>query len=552
MNSETKNCQNCKQGFVIEPEDFGMYKQLDLPAPVLCPYCRWKYLLAFWLFGRFRITASALSGKRIITVLPENVPFPIYEREEFVSDAWDPLTYGRPYDPSRPFIDQLCELQAAVPHPHQGGVKNVNCDWCDDWWESRECYLSRSGYRNEYLSYAYRVTNSKNSIDITYCFDMERSYDCLYCFKGYNLKYSFNCRDCIDSSFLYDCRNSSNCFMSWNLRNKQYCILNVQYTKEEYFEKLKTFDLKSYVAVDKLKKEFWEHLRADAVHRATYNVQVINSSGNFLVEDKNCTSCVFMEKSENSRYCIRGFEAKDCIDQVSCIAEKCGWGALDQWGYENICNLYATHCRFTAYLDNCEECEYCFGCVGLRKKKYCILNVQYSKEEYEELLLKIKSDMKKSGEWGKFFPLSAAYAGYNDSLAQIMFPMKKEEVLAFGAKWQEISEPHYDNVIGADTLPDAIDEVGDEITKQRILCPETNLSYNIAQRDLAFYREHGIPLPRRHFDWRTVNRYWPLTQMMMPQRGTCTYCKKETEHYYGPELKFQKIACVECYQKEIA
>lgn len=52
----------------------------------------------------------------------------------------------------------------------------------------------------------------------------------------------------------------------------------------------------------------------------------------------------------------------------------------------------------------CIECEYCFGCVGLKKKKYCILNKQYSKEEYEELKGKIISDMKRSGEYGKFLP----------------------------------------------------------------------------------------------------------------------------------------------------
>ena len=551
MTSETEVCQNCKSEFVIEPEDFAAYGLLDLPAPNLCPYCRWKYLLAFWIFGRFRITASALSGKRIITVLPESVPFPIYEREEFVSDTWNPLVYGKPYDPSRPFIDQLCKLQAAVPHPHQTGIKNVNCDWTDDWWESHECYLSRSGYRNEYLSYAYRVTGSKNSIDITYCFDTERSYDCLYCFKGYNLKYSFNCRNCIDSVFLYDCRNCKNCFMSWNLRNEQYYILNEPYSKEAYFEKLKTFDLQSASTVERLKKEFSDHVRNDAVHRATYNMQITNSSGNFLIEDKNCTSCIFVEKSENCRYCVRGYMAKDCIDQVSCIAEKCGLGALDQWGYENICNLYTSYCRYSAYLDNCEECEYCFGCVGLRKKKFCILNKQYTKEEYEQLLSKIKNDMKRKGEWGRFFPLSAAYAGYNDSLAQIMFPMKKGKAIKFGAKWEEPSAVHHEGINGND-LPDRIDDVKDDITKQRIICPETNLSYNIAAHELAFYREHGIPLPRNHFDWRTFNRFRPLTQMLMPQQGICSYCKKEIEHYYSSELGFQKIACIECYQKEIA
>ena len=276
-----------------------------------------------------------------------------------------------------------------------------------------------------------------------------------------------------------------------------------------------------------------------------------DSSGNFLTEDKNCKSCFFIEKSENCRYCVRVFQAKDCIDEVGVISEKCGLGCLDQWGYENICNLYATTCRYSGYLDMCEECEYCFGCIGLRKKKYCILNVQYSKEEYETLLAKIKNDMKARGEWGKFFPLSAAYSGYNDSLAQIMFPMKKEEAIRFGAKWEEPPTAHYEGIHGNE-LPDRIDDVRDDITAQRIICPETNLSYNIAAHELEFYRQHGVPLPRRHFDWRTFNRFRPMTQMVIPQRGLCYYCKKDIEHYYGPDLGFQKIACLECYQKEIA
>lgn len=552
MNSEIKQCQNCKSQFTIEPDDFSLYEKLDLPLPLLCPYCRWKYLLAFWIFGRFRITKSALSGKRIITVLPKSVPFPIYERNEFVSDAWDPLTYGRDYDSSRPFIDQLVELQSVVPHPHQVGVKNTNAEWTDDVWESKDAYLTRSAFRVENISYGYRLLNCKNSIDITYSWDLERSYDCLYCFKSYNLQYSFNCRDCIESYFLYDCRNCQNCFMSWNLRNKKYCILNQEYSKEEYFKKIKDYKLNLYSAIEKLKKEFWQHVQKDAIHRQHYNTQALNSTGNFLNNDKNCYQCYFIEDSENCRYCFRGL-GKEVIDSVSCLrSEQCGLGALDQFGYGNICNLYATYCRYSAYLDSCEECEYCFGCVGLRKKKYCILNKQYSKEEYEKLVEKIKRNMKEKGEWGKFFPLSSAYAGYNLSLAQMTFPLSKDEVLKFGAKWEEISEPQYENAISGNDLSDTIDEVTDEITKQRIICPETKLSYNITQQELSFYREHEIPLPRRHFDWRTLERFRPFSFMVKPQKGVCYYCKKEIEHYYGSELNFQKIACVDCYQAEVA
>ena len=554
MNQETKQCEKCQQDFAIQADDFPFYEKFDLPLPTMCPTCRFKYLSAFWVFGRFRITKSALSGKTIITVLPESVPFPIYERSEFISDAWDSLVYGKDYDEKRSFMEQLLELQAKVPHPHQCGIKNLNCDWTDDVWESKDAYLTRSALHLESIIYGYRILNCKNSVDLTFSFDLERSYDCLNCFKSYNLKYSFNSRDCMDSYFLYDCRNCQNCFMCWNLRNQKYCILNQPYSKEEYEKKLKEYSLKSRKAVEELKKEFWQHLQNDATHRQHYNVQAMNSTGNFLENDKNCYECYFAEESENSRYYLRGYRVKETIDSVGCLeAEKCALCVMDQIRpYNNLCCLYTTLCRYSAYLDNCEECEYCFGCVGMRKKKYCILNQQYTKEEYENLVEKIKADMKSRGEWGKFWPLSSAYSGYNLSLAQMQFPMTKEEALKFGAKWEETAEPRYENIINGDDLPDTIAEVSDNIIKQRILCPETKLSYNITKDELQFYREHGIPLPNRHFDWRTLERFKPFSMMMDFQKGSCCFCNKEIEHYYSPELGFKKIACLECYQLKVA
>jgi hypothetical protein len=553
VEQENKKCIKCQNNFVVEIDDFSFYEKLDLPSPEMCPTCRWKYLLAFWVFGRFRIAKSALSGKTIITVIPESAPFPIYDRTEFVSDAWDPLTYGRDYDQSRSFLDQLVDLQSKVPHPHQVGLKNTNSDWTDDVWESKDAYLTRGAINLEFVSYGYRLLNCKNCIDVTYSFDIERSYDCLFCFKSYNLNYSFNCRDCMDSYFLYDCRNCQDCFMSWNLRNQKYYILNKPYSKEEYFQKIKEYNLHFRNSIEKLKKEFWQYVQQDAVHRQDYNVQSVNSTGNFLTNDKNCYQNLFFEDSENCRNCFRGIRSKESIDSVSVYgSEKCGVGALDQLGYSNICNLYTTSCRYSSYLDSCEECEYCFGCVGLRKKKHCILNKQYTKEVYDILVEKIKSDMKNMGEWGKFWPLSSAYCGYNLSLAQMQFLMTKDETIKFGAKWEDVIEPHYDNIISGDDLPDTIDKVSDDIIKQRILCPETKLSYNIAQQELAFYKEHNIPLPRRHFDWRTLERFKPFSLMATPQKGNCLFCEKEIEHYYSPELGFKKIACLECYQNEIA
>ena len=220
----------------------------------------------------------------------------------------------------------------------------------------------------EFISYGYRVMNCKNSVDIAMCWDLERSYDCFYCFKSYNLKYSFNSRDCIDSYFLYDCRNCQNCFMSWNLRNQKYCILNQPYSKEDYFKKIEEYNLASYSSIEELRKEMWQHIRQDAVHRQDYNLQAVQSTGNVLNNDKNCYQCYFIEDSENSRYCFRG-RCKETIDSVGVLdSEKCALEVQTGMDYNNLCCLYTNNCRYSYYLDNCEECDIVLAVLGCVKR----------------------------------------------------------------------------------------------------------------------------------------------------------------------------------------
>jgi hypothetical protein len=37
---EKKECQNCNQSFLIEPDDFSFYEKIKVPAPTWCPECR--------------------------------------------------------------------------------------------------------------------------------------------------------------------------------------------------------------------------------------------------------------------------------------------------------------------------------------------------------------------------------------------------------------------------------------------------------------------------------------------------------------------------------
>jgi len=551
MKKEEKICEHCQQNFSISEEELILYKKVEIELPTLCFFCRIKLHLSFWMFGKFRKGKSDLSGESLITVLPEKTRYPIFTLTEWHSDKWNALDYGIDYNPDISFLKQLQNLQEKIPHPHQNGSKNTNCDWCDDVWNSKNCYLSRSMEECEDLFYSYRNLWVKNSIDVVICFHSEKCYDCGDCHNSYKLFYSRHSRDCINSYFLYDCRNCQNCFMCWNLRNKSYCIENVQYSREEYDKKIKSFQLGSYNSIQNYKKHFEEIAQKEAVHRQNFNFKNYNSDGDYLFDCKNCHNCNTINESEDSYNCIRGMRHKSDIDANG------SWYSELIGNCSGCVNAYAlkystwSSSRYSEYLDLCLECEYCFGCVGLKKKKFCILNKQYTKEEYESLRDKIIADMRKRKEYGKFLPYSMSTGPFNFSTSFLYFPeTKKEDILKLGGYWEDINESHIEGMPTSE-LPDDIKDITDDIITQALICPETGWRFNIAENELIFYQANNIPLPRYHFDVRTKNQLKYLT-VLKSYPYKCFYCEKDIMAYYLPEWNYQKIACEECYKQNIA
>lgn len=545
-----KICEDCNKEFIISDEEINMYKKVGIELPTLCFFCRVKLHLSFWLFGKFRKGKSDLSGKDLITILPENTRYPVYSLKEWYSDKWDAMDYGMDYDFSESFFKQLQALQEKVPRPHQNASNNTDCEWSDDVWNSKNCYLSRSMEECEDLLYSYRNLKVKNSIDVTVCYNSERCYDSLNCDHSYKLFYSRNSRDCVDSFFLYDCRNCQDCFMCWNLRGKSFCIENVQYTKEEYKKKLKEYNLGSYLFIQSLKKQFEEIIRQKVVHRENFNLKTYNSDGNFLINTKNCHNCFTTSDSEDCYNHVRGLKNKACIDTNGCWhLELCGNSAGCLNGY-NLKYCLWSPSRNSEYLDLCLECDECFGCVGLKKKKNCILNKQYTREQYKKLKEKIITAMKNKGEYGRFLPYSMSLGPFNFSTSFSYFPeTKKEDILKLGGYWEDISEEHLEG-ISTSELPDSIDDVSSDICFQALICPETGWRFNISKDELLFYKNNNIPLPRFHFDVRTKDRLKYLT-VLQSYPYNCFYCNKEINAYYPLEWGYKKVACESCFQQNL-
>ena len=92
MQSETKNCQNCKKDFIIGSEDFKFYEKIKVPPPTFCPECRQQLRMLYRNFKTLYKRASSKSGKMVISMYNPEAPFPVYDISEWWADDWDGLT----------------------------------------------------------------------------------------------------------------------------------------------------------------------------------------------------------------------------------------------------------------------------------------------------------------------------------------------------------------------------------------------------------------------------------------------------------------------------
>ncbi len=159
--------------------------------------------------------------------------------------------------------------------------------------------------------------------------------------------------------------------------------------------------------------------------------------------------------------------------------------------------------------------------------------------------------MKKTGEWGQFFPKALSPFAYNETTAQEYFPLKEEEALIQGFRWGEMKEEVMGatKTVRAAEIPENIVHVTDDILSVAIASEKTGRPFRIQKLELEFHRKVRRPLPRLHPDERFR---WRKT-MRNPRRlwsRTCLKCGKAVQTTYAPERP-EKVYCEECYLKEV-
>ena len=564
MESQIKVCQNCKKDFTIEPDDFGFYQTIHVPAPTWCPDCRAKRRMNWEGCSIFYKRKCDFTGDMVISTHHLDSPHKVYRQDIWWSDKWDPKSYGREYDFSRSFFEQFYELIKAVPLPslYTAYATNVNSDYCNAASSLKNCYLCFMITRGENSAYLNTITDAKDSFDCSFLTHSELCYGSILVNKCYHVFYSENCDDCQDVWFSRDLTGCSNCIGCINLRNKQYCVFNEQYSKENYKKFFEGLDFGTLQAIkdfkEKTKKFMLLQPRKNFSGRRNSRV-----SGEYINNSKNVRDSYLFNNGQDLRFCqlLKDGPSSNSYDYTF-FGDK---GA--EWVYECAwTGLGANNNKFSSWNYGAHDIEHCFGChnsgnlfgcVGIRKGEYCILNKQYSKTDYIDIVSRIKKQMEevpyvdpleRKYYYGEMLPPEMSPWTYNESIAIEWFPIVKEQALKEGFLWRDSDPKEY--VDATTIVPEHIKDVEDEVLKEILKCQKCGKNYKIIKMELDFYRKMNVPIPLQCPLCRNYDRIARLNPMKIYDR-TCARCGKEIETSYAPDRP-EIVYCESCYNNEVA
>jgi len=568
---ERRNCQNCKNDFTIEPDDFLFYEKIKVPAPTFCPNCRFIRRLMWRNERSFYHRKCDLCGKKIISVF-EDEKMKVYCQDCWLSDKWEASTYNLDYDFNKTFFEQYISLFKLIPEMNLNGhVSNIDSPYINFIIEARKCHFCFGGGYIENVMFSNVGIRTKDSAEIYFSMDCEFCYEIFNCQKCHKVYFGNNLKDCMDCYFLQDSVNCNECIMSCNLRNKSYYFKNQQLTKEEYLIKKEEFIKQLHKDTSILKNEYKEILIS--VPKKYANIlKSENSTGNNITESSNISNSFNISKTEICKY------SQDIVGPARDIYDSTSSGLNLDRSYEsmsismNISNsLFSLVIRNNSFnINYCfglTSCSHCFACIGLRSKQYCILNRQYTKEQYEEMIPKIiqhMSDMPYIDEkgrvykYGEFFPSELSPFAYNETVAQEYYPLTKEQAKEQGYRWKDKEERNYKIDIKSCDIPDDINNIDESILNKIIECShrgecnhQCTEAFKIIPPELQFYKRMNLPIPLlcpncRHYErlsQRNPLKLWHRTCM---KEG----CTNEFETSYAPDRP-EIIYCEKCYQQEV-
>ena len=548
-------CPISGETWTLTAEDIERYRAWGVPPPTYSPTIRMKELAGWGAGIDLWWKPHHLTGKPILSGLHPDAPSPVMTDKEWYEKDWG-IEQGLDANSEAPIFDQIKPLFERVPYPSlsaHGSINSIGCGMVD----CVGCYMA-FGTKSTKDSW-YTIRNS-------YC---ERTMDCAYMLRAENVFASaksvacnnciqiFECNQCINSVFLFDCQNCEDCFCSSNLRRKQYVFMNQQLSKGEYERRLTEIDLSSTTQFEHWKQKFRQLVAEDTVWPENFNVNVQNCVGEGMMDCLRSSGFLMANATDvRDGWNIFDSEHLDTV-VISYNSNDCYYTSVALNAHNVKFSFVADYASNCEYIMNCYNCEYCFACVGLNRKKYCILNKQYSETEYWRKLDEIKCAMLDRGEYGKFFPAALAPLGIKYGYAYVLAPFTADELKKLGGRDDDpiagMRFSPYD--VNAPTsnvadVPDRIADVSEDWVGKQFFDTEANRRFAVNQQELAYRKEHGYPFPRRHYTERLKDLVASCNGPIQ-EPAVCEMCDKSIMTSQSSVYPKRTIYCKECYYSYI-
>lgn len=531
-----KLCAQFGTPFTITDRERAFYAKISpviagtrfqIPEPSLSPQARLARRMSWRNDRSFYKRKCSHSGQSMIAIYPEETTFPVYHPDIWWGDTWDGLDYGQEFSFEKPVFQQWHELMQKVP---RRGIDIVNCEnsyYCNYCGDAKNCYLDIAGEGNEDCYYNLFSKFSKNCVDCTFVYKSEEVYQSLNCTNCQNVQYGFRLENCFDCFYSFDLKGCNNCLFCSNLRHKHYYIFNKPYSKETYLKKIAEMGLHDPEKQEQHVKT-WQKLIADSIQRDMYTSNSENCSGDDIYNSKNCENSFNITNCEDCFYLYDVLDAKDCADlNYSLYHPEMSYELISTLELKYSAFSMASHyCHNVYYCDQCENSANLFACIGLKREEYCILNKQYSKNDYEALLPKVIAHMQKTGEWGEFFPAALSPWGYNETVAQEYFPIDSEIAKSFNFNWKS-------------------KEQASQQDASAVTCKLTGKKFKHTKQELEFYQKMRIAAPEISPDARHLERL-KMRNVRHLFDFACSKCSAEICTTANPEGGV-KIYCEKCY-----
>ena len=549
---------HCEGEFEISKGDIEFLKMLRVPAPNFCPTCRRIRRLTQKDSSRLFKRSCNVSNhnESMISIFPKECPFPVYDYKYFMGDSFDAFSFGLEYKDGASPLAILFALRKVFPMPSflNKDPSTINSEYSNGGRNLKNGYYVTGCFFSENLWYCNSMNKVKDGMDSRVIDESDHVYGSVYSDHIYKSSFVYFSKDCTDSIFLFGCRNCDKCFGSVNLRNAKYCVWNKQLSEKEYKDFIKSIYPLSREKIKDMEDKFWLLVKSSPIN-ASANTNIENCNGVLLRDAKNIFDATASKDTENVRHIDGSFFLNDSMDTLFSGGHSSLLYSTINTGNHSSNVKFSSHSKILLdceFVFNCSNLINCFMCFGLRDKSYCILNKQYSAEEYYKLLDKIKYEMLKIGEYGDGLGMEFSAQAYNFSLSQIVFPLSEEQIIKLGGYIAEEPETNISNeqILTNADIPKYIDDVNDDIVEKAIECKVTGRPFRIIQSELQFLRKMKIPLPDTH---PMIRMQEELAMFLTAKKyqTSCKKCNKKIESVFNLEEGYNMLYCEDCYKKEV-